>query len=195
MDAPQTAVESCALLKHARGCKLTLLVALQNVLLTACLLAALFVYWAGKDQDPVHHEIQQLSEDVSIVFFPINDITENTTLKFKHILHQHRMNLSGNSRISTECSGPYILYMSVCYMNISKSLGSGSLQLQVAGGTDPLCKLELHTHHQSDVCRGLQTNIYLRKKEKAELHFYSDNLTLKNVTVGFNYLLKSRCED
>lgn len=54
MDAPRSDVEKCALTKHERGCKLTLLVALQNALLVGCLLTVLYLYWtANHRQDPV----------------------------------------------------------------------------------------------------------------------------------------------
>lgn len=48
MDASRTDAESGALHKHPRISKLKLLVAVQNLLLTACLFGTFYVYWTAK---------------------------------------------------------------------------------------------------------------------------------------------------
>ncbi|KAK7888965.1 hypothetical protein WMY93_024525 [Mugilogobius chulae] len=226
MDPSRTDVESCALLKHARGCKVTLLVALQNVLLTGCLLSALYVYWISKDKEPEHivssvqifvmgtenthakyysgnishtngaapngEELKTFPEDVHIWFTPISDIFGNTTVKFEHVKSQNQMDFSDWSRISTKCRGPYVWHMYVCYLSF-QGQANGTLELQVAGSTDPVSTVHLQAHDDSQVCRGLQTLTYLSNKEEVTLRLYSENFKIKEMTVGFNYLL-SKCD-
>lgn len=100
----------------------------------------------------------------------------------------------GKDKIYVSCSGPYVLYMDLCYRDMSKEGASGILQLQVVGRDHPVSSFPLHASR--DDCRRLHRIVYLKAKEEASLHWYStdSNFKIKNVTVGLSYLLGSRCD-
>lgn len=98
-----------------------------------------------------------------------------------------------SDRIYINCTGPYILYMDVCYKSLRQYETSGALQLQVVGSKTPVCSFNLTASHE--VCRGLHSTAYLRAQEQAHLHLYvTKGFKVKNVTVGLSYLLGSRCD-
>uniref|UniRef100_A0AAV2KTD3 TNF family profile domain-containing protein n=1 Tax=Knipowitschia caucasica TaxID=637954 RepID=A0AAV2KTD3_KNICA len=205
MDASRKDVESCAALhKHTRGSRLTLLlVALQTLVLSGCLLTGLCVYWSRHDPRPgtssettsgTSSPTPELRDDVHIQFFPISDVLGNSTLKFEHVLHRKQMDLINGSHIFVHCDGPYVVHMYVCFKS-TEGQANGTLQLGVADSEHPHCTFPLQTHQQQEVCRGLHGITYLRAKNDASLKLVSThNFRIKNITVGFNYLLGSRCE-
>lgn len=98
-----------------------------------------------------------------------------------------------NDTIYVNCTGPYILYIDVCYKSLSDEETRGMLQLQVVGSTTPVSSLALNASHE--VCRGLHSIAYLRAREQASLYFHcTDGFKIKNVTVNLSYLLGGRCE-
>lgn len=104
------------------------------------------------------------------------------------------MSLVGkNDRIYVNCTGPYVLYMDVCYKSLREYETRGSLKLQVVGSKTPVWSVNLTTLHE--VCRGLHSITYLRAMEEASLYLYvTDGFKVKNVTVGLSHLLGSRCD-
>lgn len=105
------------------------------------------------------------------------------------------MSLHNNSKteIDVRCTGPYVLYMEVCYRKPDTKEASGTLQLKVVGRESPVSSIPLNASHE--VCRGLQSIAYLRRKEKAYLYWNSTKgFKIDNATVGLNYLLGTRCE-
>lgn len=97
-----------------------------------------------------------------------------------------------NKKIYINCTGPYILYMDVCYMSLSDVEAEGTLQVKVEG-KDPLVNFTLHA--LNEVCRGLQSIVYFRVKDEAYLDLYSSNtFKIKNMTMGLSYLLGRRCD-
>lgn len=103
------------------------------------------------------------------------------------------MDLVGRDKISVSCTGPYVLYMYLCYKSLQEHQETrGSLQLQVAGKETPLSSFNLTVLHE--VCNGYHSIAYLVEGEKASLHLYREGMfKVKNVTVGLRYLLGSQC--
>lgn len=98
-----------------------------------------------------------------------------------------------NDSIYVNCTGPYVLYMDVCYKSLHEKEAKGILELQVVGSETPVSSVTLNA--SQEVCRGLSSIAYLRAKEEASLHLYfTDGFKVKNVTVGLSYLLGTRCE-
>lgn len=126
--------------------------------------------------------------------FPASaDIRRNGTLKF-NTRSRHQVDLTGkNDVIRVHCAGPYVLYMYVCYMNLTEQLARGYLEVQVAGQKTPVASVNLTT--ASEVCQGLQRSFYLQAQEQASLHLYvNDSFKLKNASVGLSSLLGSQCD-
>ncbi|KAG8003533.1 hypothetical protein GBF38_018706 [Nibea albiflora] len=167
--------------RHNRTSTLTVVVLLQNLLVAACLVVTLYVYW----------EVYQEPEgNIHIEFVAIADITGNTTLEF-NIFSNYKMDLVGNDKISIKCTGPYVLYMYACYLSLDNQEGSGILQLQVE--SVPVASIMMNASNV--VCRGLHSIAYLKEKDQTSLQLYStEGFKIKNVTVGLSYLLGTRCE-
>lgn len=93
-----------------------------------------------------------------------------------------------NDTIKISCTGPYVVYIDVCYKSLTKGEErTGILQLQVVGSETRVNNFTLQT--ADEVCRGLSSIAYLRKEEKASLHLYvKDGFKIKNATVGLSYL-------
>lgn len=115
-------------------------------------------------------------------------------LEFPVIDSNNKMELSDKSWIHIQCTGPYVLYMYVCYKSVEEeSMGNGTLALKVVGSKDPRHTFKLQT--RKEVCEGLHHIAYLSNKENVTLDLISsDNFMMKNASVGFSYLLGSRCE-
>ncbi|KAI3368318.1 hypothetical protein L3Q82_008031 [Scortum barcoo] len=155
-----------------RSRKLAVVIAVQNVLVAACLLVTLYVYLNLTSPQNVH-----------IQFEAIADIPANETLKFTYVISSNMMSLvdEKNDMIYVNCTGPYILYTDVCYKSMSKEETRGMLQLQVQGSSTPVSSLALNTSHE--VCRGLHSIAYLKATQQASLYFYcTDGFKIKNVT-------------
>lgn len=103
------------------------------------------------------------------------------------------MNLVGRDRISVSCTGPYVLYMNMCYMSLQEREARGSLQLQVVGQEKtPLSSFNLTV--LKEVCKGHHSIAYLKEGEEASLYLnVKDRFKVKNVTVGLRYLLGNQC--
>ncbi|KAF3691136.1 hypothetical protein EXN66_Car006810 [Channa argus] len=168
--------------RERRARKLAVVVALQNVMVIGCLLITLYVYW-GVQTEP--------SEDiVHIKFDVISGNTGNVTLNFNSTQSKERMGMSGN-KIDVKCTGPYILYMDVCYSNTGE-VDTGILQLQVEGSTTPATSFPLQTSGED--CRGLHSIVFLRAGDKASVHWYaSAYIKIKSASLGLSYLLGSQC--
>ncbi|XP_042273612.1 uncharacterized protein LOC121901046 [Thunnus maccoyii] len=176
--------------RDRRAGQLAVVVAVQNVLVAACLLVTLFVYWETQGLKPQ----PTAPDDIHIEFEAIPEMEGNDTLKFNGIQSRKNMSVAGekNETISIECTGPYILYMDVCYKSKSNEEANGTLRLLVVGQETHLINFDMQGSRE--ICRGLHSVVYLRAKEKAALHLYSTNhFKIKNATVGLNYMLGSRC--
>lgn len=102
------------------------------------------------------------------------------------------MNLK-NDRIEIRCTGPYVLYMDVCYKSLRDHETRGYLQLQVSGQKIPGSSITLTA--TDDVCTGLLRTVYLRANEQASLYLYvTDGFKVKTLSVGLRYLLGSQCD-
>lgn len=120
------------------------------------------------------------------------DTLGNATLHFDHITTSNEMSKVDN-KIYVNCTGPYILYMDVCYRSLNKETITGILQLEVVGRTTPVISFNLTTSGED--CTVLHSILYLRVKEQASLHIYAkESFKIKNATLGLNYLLGARCE-
>ncbi|KAM3619345.1 uncharacterized protein V6R79_006748 [Siganus canaliculatus] len=174
-----------------RSRKLVLIVILQSVLVAACLGVTLYVLWGVQTPDDVH-----------IQFVPMADIRRNRTLTLGAI---HSSNMMGmvddkNDAFYTNCTGPYVLYVEVCYECRLGMEAAGTLQLQVVERKEEGEKIT-HTSsvdlprlpdgcEEKGVCKRLHTMAYLKVQEEASLHLYGTNgLSIKSITVGLNYLL------
>lgn len=91
--------------------------------------------------------------------------------------------------IHINCTGPYILYVDVCYLSMHEPESRGYLQLQVMGQTTPASSFTLNATSQK-VCRGLHSIVYLRAKEQASLYLtVTGGFKVKTLSVGLSYLL------
>lgn len=95
-------------------------------------------------------------------------------------------------KINFNCTGPYILYMDVCYMSMLEAKeASGKLWLLDVGKT-PEILFSMSTSHE--VCTVLHKTVYFRKKGKASLELKSTaGFKLKRVTVGLSSQLGRQC--
>lgn len=120
-------------------------------------------------------------------------MANNGTLTFDAIRSSHQMNLTGkNDRIEIRCTGPYVLYMNVCYKSLRDHETRGYLQLQVNGQKIPESSITLTA--TDDICTGLVRTVYLRANEQASLYLYvTDGFKVKTLSVGLSYLLGSLC--
>ncbi|XP_026200659.1 uncharacterized protein LOC113151989 [Anabas testudineus] len=169
--------------RERRARKLAVVVAVQNVLVAACLLATLYVYWDAQKQ---HSE-----DNVHIKFSSISDNQGNATLPFNEIRSSHMMGMVDN-KIHVNCTGPYIVYMDVCYKSLNKVNITGTLQLQVVGRKSPVTSFSVTTSDED--CRGLYSIAYLRAKDQASLHVYAkEGFKIKTATLGLSYLLGRVC--
>ncbi|CAB1452747.1 unnamed protein product [Pleuronectes platessa] len=167
---------------HVR--RLSVVVAVQNVLVVASLLVTVCVYWRAEEQQRVS------GDNVHIQFDPISRLQGNRTLQFDRTRSKHMMSLvdEQNQRILVNCTGPYVLYVDVCYQNLNLGNSTGFLQLLVEGSNTPVSSFTLQASRE--VCRGLHCIVFLRAKERASLHLLADEgFQIKNATVGLNYLL------
>ncbi|CAL8394416.1 unnamed protein product [Boreogadus saida] len=144
--------------------------------------------------------VEKAYDDIFIQFHPISDISDKKTLEFKNYTNKS-VDLVDNRYIEISCNGPYILHMFVCPQGLYNKPGQGHLELRLAPEQG---HLELRLAPEQQVitnfslesrggidCKGLQTTVYLRRKERLILYFSSKNQTLKikNVTLGLRYLL------
>lgn len=121
------------------------------------------------------------------------DISSNGTLEFEEIRSHSRMNLVGKDKISVSCTGPYVLYMYLCYKSLQVTEARGSLQLQVVGKKNPVSTFNLTA--LQEVCNGHHSIAYLKQGEEASLYLsVKDRFKVKNVTVGLWYLLGRKCD-
>lgn len=97
-----------------------------------------------------------------------------------------------HDKIHINCTGPYILYMDVCYRSLEENKNiTGVLQLMV--GKTAVTSFLLTTSDED--CRQLHSIVYLKTKQQASLHIQAqDSFKIKNATLGLNYLLGTRCE-
>ncbi|CAK6974876.1 uncharacterized protein LOC113151989 [Scomber scombrus] len=109
--------------RDRRAGKIAVVVAVQNILVAACLLVTLYVYWGA--EKPTFDS----GDDVHIQFDAIGDKLGNVTLEFNTISSSYMMSLA-DKKIFINCTGPYILYMDVCYKSIGEQVATGILELQ-----------------------------------------------------------------
>ncbi|KAK1896401.1 Movement protein TGB2 [Dissostichus eleginoides] len=166
-------------------------IVVQNVLVTACLVVTLYLFWGVQNQEA--------SEDnVHIQFNPKTVRSGNRTVQFGKVKSSNMMSLADgkNDKIHIECTGPYVLYMEVCYKSMDGTETGGVMELQVLGRDTPrVSSFSLHASHEVSVCKGLHSTAYLSNKEEASLHLYPmEGFRFESMTVGLSYLLGSRCE-
>ncbi|XP_078024594.1 uncharacterized protein LOC144463647 [Epinephelus lanceolatus] len=180
--------------RRKRTRRLAIVVAVQNVLVTACLAVTLYVYWDVQSR-PLRTE-QPFGNNMHIEFAAISDIPGNVTLSFPEVSSQNQMILvNKKDKIYINCTGPYVLYVHLCYLDFLEQNATGTLQLQVAGEEEktPFSFPTLYaTAHE--VCRMLHDIVYLSKKNEASLHLISSpGFKIKHARVGLSYLLGSQC--
>ncbi|KAG7514291.1 hypothetical protein JOB18_029891 [Solea senegalensis] len=171
---------------------LAVVLALQNALVAACLLVTLYVFWIVQNQEPM--------KNVHIQFGTISGVLRNETLQFGLVDSKNTMSRAdGNAgMIIINCTGPYVLYIDLCYKSLDLEKGhlntTGTLQLQVKGSGTPRSSFRLQASHVK-VCRGLHSIAFLRAKEQASLHLYSDrSFVMSELTVGLSYLLGTEAQ-
>lgn len=111
-------------------------------------------------------------------------------LEFNTISSSYMMGFA-DKKIYINCTGPYILYMDVCYTSIGGKQASGTLELQVVG-KHPVMNFTLQASYE--VCGWHQSIVYLREQEAASLYLRStEQFKIKNMTMGLSFLL-GKCE-
>lgn len=105
------------------------------------------------------------------------------------------MNLTGkNDKIYISCTGPYVLYMYVCYVRMDDHESIGKLQLRVMGQKTLASSHTLNATSQK-VCEGLHSTVYLRAKEQASLHLtVTGSFKVKKAVVALSSLLGDKCD-
>ncbi|XP_056234562.1 uncharacterized protein LOC130170890 [Seriola aureovittata] len=172
-----------------RARKLAVVVAVQNVLVAACLFITLYVYWGVQDQE------RASGDNVHIQFDAIATISGNATLQFKHTKSMNMMSVAGEKKdkIYVNCTGPYVLYIHLCYTSLGGEKTTGMLQLQVVRDKTPVSSFTLQT--SEEVCEGLNSIAYLKAKDQASLHLYAkEEFKILEVSVGLTYLLGRQCD-
>lgn len=120
------------------------------------------------------------------------DTMGNATLHFDLTSSSKKMS-KVEDKIYINCTGPYILYMDVCYRSLNKKEITGILQLEVVERKTTVTSFNLTTSDED--CGVLHSIVYLRAKDQASLHIYAEvSFKIKNATLGLNYLLGTRCE-
>ncbi|KAK5907347.1 hypothetical protein CesoFtcFv8_005210 [Champsocephalus esox] len=110
-------------------------IVVQNVLVTACLVVTLYLFWVVQNQEA--------SEDnVHIQFNPITVSSGNRTAQFGKVKSSNMMSLADgkNDAIYIKCTGPYVLYMKVCYKSMDGTKTGGG---HGAAGVGESCQLFL----------------------------------------------------
>ncbi|CAL8309127.1 unnamed protein product [Lota lota] len=170
---------------------LVVAVTMPLVVVIACMAVTFHMYNTITSQQLVSEDMDKVEDHryIFIQFDAIGDISDNEILKFKYFT-SNKVGLADNKEIDIFCNGPYILHMYVCSKGLDKHHGQGRLELRLAGTQTALTNLTVEGGGDV-ICKGLYTNVYLRRKEKATLHFSSEGQTLKikNVTLGLHYLL------
>ncbi|KAL6107475.1 uncharacterized protein ACO6RY_18242 [Pungitius sinensis] len=174
--------------------RLALLVAAQSALLTTCLLAALYVCWDVQRRTP-----REEQDNVHIRLNPVSDFSGNVSVRFGGVYSSHMMSLVPEAKdlIQVSCTGPYVLYLYLCYKDREQGGVEGMLELWVKGHKAPASSFPLKTPVKvsEEVCTGLHGTAYLRDKEKLQFLLKSSaSFKVKNMTVALSYLLGSRCQ-
>ncbi|KAM8875871.1 uncharacterized protein AB9W97_016426 [Spinachia spinachia] len=170
--------------------QLVLVSAVLSALVTTCLLVALYVCWdvQGRTQ-------REEQDNVHIRLNPVSDFSGNVSVRFGGVYSSHMMSLvpEEKGQIQVKCTGPYVLYLYLCYKDRDQGGALGTLELCVEGRVAPASSFALHAF--GEVCRGLHSTAYLRDKERLRLRLTSSpGFKVKNVTVALSYLLGSRCQ-
>lgn len=97
-----------------------------------------------------------------------------------------------DDEIIISCTGPYILYMDVCYLSMLEGKEvNGTLWLLDERKT-PEILFSMSSSHE--VCTALHKTVYFRKTGKASLQLISTtNFKIKTVTVGMSSQLGGQC--
>ncbi|XP_030290207.1 uncharacterized protein LOC115591934 isoform X1 [Sparus aurata] len=136
----------------------------------------------------------QVPENIHIRLLPIADIQGNQTLKFINSQSKYKMSLDdkNDDEIIISCTGPYILYMDVCYLSMLEGKEvNGTLWLLDERKT-PEILFSMSSSHE--VCTALHKTVYFRKTGKASLQLISTtNFKIKTVTVGMSSQLGGQC--
>ncbi|XP_078802389.1 uncharacterized protein LOC144991945 [Oryzias latipes] len=167
--------------------KLAVLVVLQNLLVAACLLTTIYHFY--------YREAPEVSHDaVYIQFEGVTGLHRNGTVKFRDIYRSHMVEWKEKDKICIKCAGPYIWHMDVCYESMGQEAtgATGMLYLEVKRSETPASSFTLNATMQA-ICRGLQSVVYLRKKEEASVRLLcSKQFRIINMTMGLHYLLGER---
>lgn len=116
-------------------------------------------------------------------------------MPFGGVYSSHMMSLvpEEKDQIQVNCTGPYVLYLYLCYKDRDQGGALGTLELWVQGREAPASSFPLRA--SVEVCRGLHSTAYLRNKERLRLRLNSTaGFKVKNMTVALSYLLGSRCQ-
>ncbi|KAG7233394.1 hypothetical protein INR49_007074 [Caranx melampygus] len=133
---------SSAVHREWRATKLAVVVVAQNLLVAACLLVTLYIYWSVQSQ----LQEQASAVNVHIRFGPIATISGNATLRFPYTKSMRMMSVAGqnNDTIHINCTGPYILDVDLCYKSLGKEESTGVLQLEAIIASPAPSTCELH---------------------------------------------------
>ncbi|KAM8744989.1 uncharacterized protein AB9X84_016397 [Acanthopagrus schlegelii] len=181
-------------LLERRAKRLVVIVALQNLLVAACLLLTLYAYCVQEPQSKLGDESTGVS-NIHIHFTAIAAVEGNTTLEFEGVQSKYLMSLDAKEKgvFYINCTGPYILYMDLCYMSMEGKEANGTLRL-LDGKENPETLFAMNS--SSEECKDtvLQKTVFIKEKGKARLQLESrGRFKLKNLTVGLSSLLGRQC--
>ncbi|XP_054900695.1 uncharacterized protein LOC129369377 [Poeciliopsis prolifica] len=173
-----------AVRRSGRVGRLAVVVAVQNLLVVACLLVTVYLYLeslAVQPKDPVYIQFETHAA-----------LRSDTHLELKTDRENKLQNNNGNVTIS--CTGPYVWHMRSCYEKMGNSSNvSGNLTLLVKR-TLPVSSFAMNAT-QERVCRGLQSIVYLVAEDVIRFRFSSEKgFRMLNVSMGLSYLLGNKCE-
>lgn len=96
--------------------------------------------------------------------------------------------------IHISCTGPYVLYVDVCFNSMRDPRARGYLQLRVKGQKTLASSFALDATSQK-VCTALHSTVYLRARERASLYLtVHGSFKVKTASVGLSYLLGGQCD-
>lgn len=97
--------------------------------------------------------------------------------------------------IHISCTGPYVLYVDVCFYSMRDRRARGNLQLRVKGQKTSASSLDALDATSQRVCRALHSTVYLRARERASLYLtIHGSFKVKTASVGLSYLLGGQCD-
>ncbi|XP_035271585.1 uncharacterized protein LOC118226233 isoform X2 [Anguilla anguilla] len=163
---------------------------IQSLLTTLCL--AISSYSLGTVQS-VEWKLNR-GKDIGIYLEVMGEVRQQME-KLKFRVHwKHKMDLGkGNTTVSFQCSGPYVVHVSACSVYMENQELNGSLILEWPGINQTIIQLRSQDDCDGENSQRDHKMISFTKYDNVSLRFTSENLKLRYLRLGFHYLLGEQC--